>query len=364
MLKRVAITSGIFLTVVLVTAFSIFTYRGWRAFRASLPPKMPENFKNARVVVGDSFLSKKNLHEGLGIDVITDIQLNGALLTAAGRSGAAVVSKNGELLKEIHFDKCDSDVTVTASGFLCRGSWSTDVRMVDSDGKALWSYSGGTNGIDDAAEGTLGGQPRIAVGLNGGGGVRLLGVDGKELWKQDDGNVWHVEIVSESPSSQSVILHSNARGEITQRDQWGKVLARYRPEVYLAHFSRTAWGEDPSRNKLIASDGDSTYVLTTTGKTLAKLPASDAVAVQAQASGTPVQLEKGKVYYASLLRYELWDRSVLYVYSPANKLVYEEINDQDCGALYALPREHGAEDLILGCDGHLRKYSTRDSMAQ
>jgi hypothetical protein len=60
-----------------------------------------------------------------------------------------------------------------------------------------------------------------------------------------------------------VIVHSNARGQLTVRGADGNVLGRYNPAIYLASFSMTAWGEDPISNKLVASDKDFIYVLAT-----------------------------------------------------------------------------------------------------
>src|SRR5205085_3127694 len=110
-------------------------------------------------------------------------------------------------------------------------------------------------------------------GLNGDGSLHRLGPDGKRLWKQDDGNVWHVEIAAADDNSESVIVHSNAEGQLTARDETGKVLGRYKPEIYLDWFRLTAWGDNPRVNKLVAARDDHIHGLSMAGETLARLPA-------------------------------------------------------------------------------------------
>ena len=93
-----------------------------------------------------------------------------------------------------------------------------------------------------------------------------------ELWKQSDANVWHVAIVADDKSG-NVILHTNAKGQLTMRDANGNVLGRYDPEIYLASFAMTTWDDDSDWKKLVASARGSIYVLSTDGKTVARLPA-------------------------------------------------------------------------------------------
>jgi hypothetical protein len=193
--------------------------------------------------------------------------------------------------------------------------------------------------------------------LNGGDGILLLSPEGKQVWKQQDGNVWHVEIAPSDDSTGNVIVHSNARGQITRRDANGNVLARNQPEIYFDNFSLTAWKDDPLQDKLIAAKQSSFYVLALDGKTVARLPAPEIVTDTAEVNGIPIRFSKDAPYYAALVHYFLWNRAVLYIYDEKDESVYSEIIDQNCAALSSIKGPKGNEELLLGCDGTVWKYS-------
>jgi len=362
LMKQFLIAAGVlFLVLLLVAGF--FVYRIRRDFlRLGKMPKMPDDLRIARVVSGASVFSKIAFPSEPDLGLITDIQSRqNRDLIVVGQLGAAFLTENGSFRRNVHFERCDSDVVsveVGAGAFLCRGTWSKGTMLFDSEGKTLWSFGGGITGVNDAAAGVLGagGPQEVVIGLNGGGGVHLLGSDGKELWRQEDGNVWHVEIVAPDEKSGNVILHSNARGQLTVRDATGNVLARHSPEIYLAHFSLSAWRDDPYSNKLVAVDKDSVYVLAMDGNTLARLPVPGNTGIP-DPKGTTVHSSEDGPDYAVLLRHRLWARSLLYIYDAKDQLIYNEILDRDCAALRAVPGQNGAEDLLLGCDGTVEKYS-------
>ena len=325
-------------------------------------PKMPAELTTARVVSGEGIFAKAVYYTDPGLGVVTDIELmqTGEPLIV-GHAGAAFLSPSGSASKKIQFDRCDHDVTFSelAGGtFLCRGTWDTGASLITLDGKTLWSYSH-FPGIDDAAAGVIGtgGVRGVAVGFPGETGVRLISPEGKELWTQRDGNVWHIEIAPSGNPSGNVIVHSNAAGQITLRDANGTVLARSQPEIYFSHFSVTAWKGNPLRNKLIAAIKGSFYVLSLDGKTLARLTAPESMTDTDEANGISVHFSRKAPYFAALVRNTLWNRSVLYIYDQQDQPVYSEIFDQNCAALSTLGDPKGNQDLLLGCDGVVWKYS-------
>jgi hypothetical protein len=363
MKKRVLMIVGAVFLIAVLIGGGVVVYRLRRAFSAAARfRRVPDELRGAKIVAGAGRFSKEVLFDQADLGVITDFaQSPNHELVVVGQNGAAFLTDGSSFNRRVSFHKCSSavvSVELVNGSFLCRGAWNTNVELFDAEGKTLWSYGGGLRGIDDAAAGTLGpnATASVVVGFNGDGGVRLLSSEGKELWKQDDGNVWHVEIAPAADKSGNVILHSNARGQLTVRDAGGHVVGRYEPEIYLASFSMTSWGDDPNKSKLIASDKDFIYVLTTDGKTLVRLP-SPGSATMADPKGTRVRFSARTPYFVGLLRYSLWDRSLLYIYDGQNQLVYHEILDHDCDALHAVPIKNGAEHLLVGCEGAVLKYS-------
>ncbi len=367
MMHRVLMIVGTVFFVALLGGgvFMIYKFRHVRQFYHSLKmPAMPDGVKTARVVSGGDRFSKEVFYREPDLGLITDIRQNkNHEVVIVGQHGAAFLTEDRTLSKKVRFDfeGCSSEVIPVELGsgsFLCRGSWNTDVTLLDSGGKTLWSYGGSSPGIDDATAGELGkdGLKGVVVGLNGGGGVRLLSSDGKELWKQEDGNVWHVEIVAGDEKSGNVVLHSNAGGELTVRDANGNIVGRYVPDIYLANFSLSGWRDDLHLNKLVAVDEDFVYVMSMQGRTITHLRVPGNAGI-AEPKGTPVHFSKNTPYYASLLRHYEWSRSLLYIYDEENQLVYDEVLDHDCDALHAVPEKNGTEYLLLGCDGSVWKYS-------
>ena len=356
MLKRVVIVIVLFITFDLV-AGGIFIYRHRQALFAFRGlPKMPDSLKTPRVLLGNNLLSKEEIRVS-EIGVITDIDPKPESTLVAGRKGAAVLSHTGSVLSRVQFENCRADVVAVSAGYLCRGAWTVPVILFSPEGKTLLSYEGGAGGVDDATIGRFHGADRIIVGFNGTGGVRMLDAAGKEIWQQKDGNVWHVETVKSNETGDTEILHSNARGEITIRDASGNMLEHHPAEVYVAQFSLTAWGNEPSRNKLLLPGEGSIFVVDMKGKTQAKLSAPNSESIQARAKGTPVRLKAGSLSYASILRYEFWEKSVLYVHDSTGQLMYEEVMSQDCGDVRSVPGKKGTEDLLVGCNNNLQKYS-------
>jgi hypothetical protein len=357
--KKAIMVAGVVLFLI------VLVICGFPAHRI-LSSDRPAELTSASVVSGPGLFSKQAFYNVPDLGLITDIQpRRNHELVVAGKGGAVFLTEEGAARKLVHFT-CRSDVTaldVAGGAFLCRGGWIIGAALFDAGGQTLWSFREG--GIEDSAAGSLDAPNtiRVAVGLTGDGGVHLLNSDGKELWKQEDGNVWHVEIAAADDRSDKVILHSNAAGQLTIRDAAGKVLARHTPDVYLADFSLTAWNDDPRLSKLITARDGTAYVMTQEGTTLARLPAPN-YAVRTETKGTPVRFSSGPPYYAGLFRLPTWSRALLYIYNDHQQLIYEEILGDECAALQAVPGKNGKkEDLLVGCNGAIWKYSAGDQLS-
>ena len=90
---------------------------------------------------------------------------------------------------------------------------------------------------------------------------------------------------------------------------------------------------------------------------MATLPAPESVTSTAEAKGIPVHFSAGAPYYAAIIRHKVWKRTLLYIYDAQNQVVYDEVLDQDCGAVQTIKNAAGGEDLLLGCDNNIAKYS-------
>jgi hypothetical protein len=75
-----------------------------------------------------------------------------------------------------------------------------------------------------------------------------------------------------------------------------------------------------------------------------------------------VSFEAGKPpHLAVLADLDNWDRAILYVYDGNGVIVYQEVIDQSCAALAAMPGdEAGSEVLLVGGRGMVWEYRAVD----
>lgn len=103
------------------------------------------------------------------------------------------------------------------------------------------------------------------------------------------------------------------------------------------------------------------YIIDFDGKPVAKFDAPYVSLIGGSAAGTratPVKLEAGKpTYFAVVVEFDFWQRSVLSVYDDAGTLTYQEVFDEACAAIAAVPNEDETESLYLGATGKVWKYN-------
>ena len=237
------IASAALLVLVFVAAL------GWKLLTGMSGASIaPPALKRPAVLLGGDKLQKSQVLNDPTLGSITDIILNPSAdssLGVAGTGGAVFLDSAGAVTSRVKFaSRVSSAHFVDVMGnsvweFLNRGGhgWG-DASLLDDRGNVVWTY-GGMPGVDDMAAGDVDGDGILdfVVGFNGSGGVRRLDRNGKLIWQQPGGNVWHVEVVDTDHDGKPEVLHSDASGAIAVRGADGHLLRQIRPGAYCAYFS-------------------------------------------------------------------------------------------------------------------------------
>ena len=378
-MKRVfLIILGVLAVVVLVLVVATVILMSWGFFEArktkvDLALQPPKSFDTAHISTGGGQFTKATFLEEPLLGPVTDIQYE--VLPGSGEPALFVVGEKGvvqmdhpghvEKIIRLQTDVSDRVVLVNrgkekAPSFLSRGSWAQRVVLFGPNGDVEWRY-GSWWGIDDCTPLQANGSDgrRFVVGLNGGGGIRLLDETGREQWSMSDGNVWHVESLDFLGGGREQILHSNASGELVVRDSGGKVVRRFRaaiPGGYVSHFVLTRWLDSPKPDYLLVGGEARIYILGKSGERLATFEAPELNRFW-DLVGTPLRVGS-RSYYAVLAGRRFWHRTALYVYQDSGQMSYAEVLAGDCQALAPSPHNN-AESLLVGCEGQVWEYTPR-----
>ncbi len=335
----------------------------WRFFsqiRGTGTSAMPAHLESPAVLVGSGFLVRSSFLWDIRLGAVTDIVLAdldpgpGLELGIAGSWGALLRSEDTGTESAVTFSPRAAHVDIVdvegdgVCEYMNRGSWIVDPSLLGHDGRQLWTY-GGPSGVDDMCAGDVDGDGRLefVVGFNGGGGVHLLDSKGNRKWQKPDGNVWHVEIMDADGDRKAAIVHSNAAGQMTVRDRLGAITRRRSPGGYFSEFSLCRWPSKDGREHALFAEGDTVWLFDSNGRAAAQFDAPGC-GDRGHARGVPARIWPDRdEYFAVLLSYRLWGRSVLYVYDPAGALVYQEVLPQACTSIAALSLDGSGADTIL-----------------
>lgn len=331
--------------------------------------KMPASLEAPSVKLGAGDVERSVFADVPGVGALSQIlagaeaQRVGAAIAAVGTDGAAFLKVDGDVKEAITFSRrMYRPVNLVflgdgEYGFLNRDqSWSSDVMLFDRKGSLRWSYKG-PSGVDDSAAGDTDGDGKaeIVVGMNGGGGIHLLDMEGKKLWEEEDGNVWHVEIADTDGDGRGEILHSNAGGYLTTRDAEGRTRRQAQLASYVAKFALVRARD--RRQMILISDEGALYLARLDGSRSQRLNVTG-LAPHGNPAGTFVRFAGKRELFASLIGYERWKRSVLVLHDTEGRTVYQEVIGESCGAITAIPT--GADEaLLVGCGQRLLLYGPK-----
>lgn len=373
--KNVLLGCGIAFGAVVVVLGALAAVVNWviipKLLGSHRSPSFPPQLAKPGVITGAGRLTKSVYLKDKSLGVVSDIVM-GELDPAAGKEigiadydGAVFIDTHARSKSYVSFPNIDNHVEIIdiqkdgICEFLSNGSWGSAATVLDHTGKQLWTYDA-KDGIDDMATGDVDGDGELefAVGLNGGGGIHLLDSSGKQRWQKIDANVWHVEMIDVNGDGHDEIIHSNAMGEITVRDEKGNKIINYSPEAYCSDFSLCKWPASSTVRNFLYAEDNNIWVYDSSGTQLAKYSAPYAGS-QGTTWGTSVRLKAGVApYLAAVVTYNQEEKSALYLYDSTGVLQYQEVIDSPCEAIAVLPSDNGKTDtLLLGGKGLVWQYA-------
>ncbi len=341
---------------------SVFTLSAGSCSLPELPElKIPADLACPHVDAGEGKFKKTIFFDRARIGYVTDMVYHrfkdepDPLLAIVGSWGVVYADTGGQPKKVQHFPSGRPEFTrlveMRRDGvqwFLTRGQ--LYVGLLNQTGRPAWIYTSYW-GIDDAAAGDVNGDgiSEVVVGLNGFGGVRLLDSEGHTIWgRYWDGNIWRVAIIPAMSGARGRIYHTEAGGELRIRDATGTPLASCRPDSeYISQFEPTRWGDDSAPGHFVAMRNGYVLVFDRDGLPTARLSTPNSSG-DGHACATPVRFGDSAVYFATLVRYTRWNRSVLYLHNGGGNLVYKEVFLNICAAVATVPNGL-MEKLLVGC---------------
>lgn len=344
----------------------------------------PPELRKPGVSIGAELLSKDRLFTDARLGVISDIRINPYInsdwqVACAGHSGAAFYNLNkNSLISFIPFPEHASNVRFLDRPdskdiwYINRGGkgW-TDAALLTPQGEKHWSCGMNTipqsPGVNSMCAGDIDNNVnlRCVVGFNGDGGISMLDQDGKELWHQDDHNVWQVEMIDVEKDAFKEIVHTNASGSFTVRDHQGNVLRKFGvgdPKSYITQFALCSWPTKKDAQHIITIADDRLYLIDAFGKIKAEFK-TPFVTDSAEIKATTVKLKANEPeYLAVAINYDYWDKTVLYLFDQNGKIVYMETLSGKCGAITAAPINDPSNNPINNKETEDLWLNTKDSV--
>ncbi len=325
---------------------------------------VPRVVQGAGSVSKTAFMGDPRLGRILGVKVQGPAGPQSPGVVVVGRDGVAFADRAGRLIRAFRFPGRvnDVDIVETRAGgplqFLTGGVDRARAVLIDDRGAVTWRYEG-PDEFREMVAGDIDGTGTIEfiVALRSGGLIRM-DREGHRRWSVADDRPWWMTLVDTSGDGTLKVVYLDARdGRVKVRDGRGEPAS----EGGTAWSNRRRYSLSPWPGKQgpwrVLTLGDRRLrILDLAGGTLAELPAPAARA--ARPWGAPVRLDSRQPeHFALAAGYAYWKRSVLYIYSAAGALAYQEVLGEDCGPVAALPGVRPpAEALLLACGGKVWRY--------
>ena len=373
---------------------------------------MPPALEKPRIVTGASFLAhseffrtKTGLFDealGRGMGDISDIAVGeldphpGIDIVIAGCEGATILDHNGTWQSEVRYKfqigrkkrgPFESTQTYSSLGdmqivdlkgdgmceYLARGGVD-GAAIFDHQGNLLWSYGRYTKektSIHDMTVGDLDGDS-VSEFVVSWEGLEAFDMHGNRIWERPARfEPSQIEIVDTDGDGKKKIVSIGS--ELTIRDASGEELKSIdSPAGYVGKFSLCTPPSTNIPNILAVNDGR-LWLLDFTGQVVANFdaPLSDFPDVVQttpfgafgtsvyKAKGAWIRLTEAQPEYLAVIAYFVaLNRSMLYVYEPSGKIVYQEILPEECTSIAVLPtdRKDGVQELLVGGSKTIWRY--------
>jgi hypothetical protein len=380
------------------------------------PPPTPPQLKQARVVLGDSFLSRSQFVEtgkglleealkGPGIGSINDIAIReldphrGLDIVIAGREGAMVVDRNGAKRSQIKYDFETAEIRLGPFRITKTYNMIGDIQIVDIDGDggcqylarggfegaALFDYQGRRVWSYRKNDKDRGSRENVTVGdLNGDGmaefivssnGIEAFDKYGTRLWQRPaEYGPSQIEVVDIDGTGKKKIVSIGSKLEI--RDESGNEIKSIdTPSGYVGKFSLCTMPNTKIPTILALNDGY-LWLIGFDGNAVAKFDAPlsefpDVVektpygqfgTITYRAKGVWVKLGKDQQEHLAVInQFAALDRSVLYIYTPSGTLAYQEVLPEECASIAALPPENDrdSQEFLVGGSRTVWRYRAK-----
>ncbi len=415
--KIALISSLVLLAFLALAAVGLFVY--WSLSNplfAYRPAQTPPQLKQARVVLGSSFLSRSEFirtGKGLlgeilkvpGLGSINDIAIrerdlhHGLDIVIAGREGAMVVDRNGAKRSQIKYDFETGEIRLGPFRKTKTYNMLGDIQIVniDGDGRCQYLARGGFDGaalFDDQGRRVWsyrkndkngGSRENVTVGdLNGDGmaefivssnGIEAFDKYGTRLWQRPaEYGPSQIEIVDIDGTGKKKIVSIGSKLEI--RDESGNEIKSIdTPSGYVGKFSLCTMPNTKIPTILALNDGY-LWLIGFDGSSVAKFDAPlsefpDVVektpygkfgTITYRAKGAWVKLGKDQQEYLAVInQFAALDRSVLYIYTPSGRLAYQEVLPEECSSIAALPPENDSDsqEFLVGGSRTVWRYRAK-----